>query len=144
VASAKERWRIERDYQELKTEFGLDKYQGRGWRGFHHYWTLCIAAYAFVIAELTRLPPLSLGPSARSKSLHYPKVTDPAVLSPRCERHEPTSLTTFTIFLAQAILKPLPCCPYCRHRTLHPPTRPPFRPVEPTVSIQPLLTGVAL
>ncbi|MBK8118417.1 MAG: hypothetical protein IPK39_03630 [Sulfuritalea sp.] len=32
----KMRWRIERDYQELKQEFGLDNFEGRNWRGFHH------------------------------------------------------------------------------------------------------------
>jgi len=51
------RWRIERDYQELKDEFGLDHYEGRGWRGFHHHGTLCIAAYAFLAAERARLSP---------------------------------------------------------------------------------------
>lgn len=35
VDLAKLRWRIERDYQELKQEFGLGHYEGRGWRGFH-------------------------------------------------------------------------------------------------------------
>lgn len=57
VAAAKARWRIERDYQELKTNFGLDKYQGRGWIGFHHHWTMCIAVYAFAVAERSRLSP---------------------------------------------------------------------------------------
>ena len=57
VRLAKLRWRIERDYQELKDEFGLDHYEGRGWRGFHHHATLCIAAYAFVAAERARLSP---------------------------------------------------------------------------------------
>jgi SRSO17 transposase len=38
------RWRIERDYQELKQEIGLGHYEGRGWPGFHHHGTLCIAA----------------------------------------------------------------------------------------------------
>jgi SRSO17 transposase len=51
------RWRIERDYQELKDEFGLDHFEGRGWRGFHHHGSLCIAAYAFLAAERARLPP---------------------------------------------------------------------------------------
>src|SRR5208283_3006506 len=37
-------WRIERDYLELKQEVGLDHYEGRGWRGFHHHASLCIAA----------------------------------------------------------------------------------------------------
>src|SRR5437764_937932 len=52
------RWRIERDYQELKDELGLDHFEGRGWRGFHHHATLCIAAYAFLAAErLAHFPP---------------------------------------------------------------------------------------
>jgi SRSO17 transposase len=55
VAAVKIRWRIERDYQELKQEFGLDEFEGRNWRGFHHHATLCIAAYGFLIGErLTR------------------------------------------------------------------------------------------
>ena len=51
VYTAKMRWRIERDYQELKQEFGLNHYEGRGWRGFHHHATLCIAAYGFLLAH---------------------------------------------------------------------------------------------
>jgi len=57
VRQAKIRWRIERDYQELKDEIGLDHYEGRGWRGFHHHGSLCIAAYAFLAAERARLSP---------------------------------------------------------------------------------------
>jgi len=57
VRLAKIRWRIERDYQELKDEIGLDHYEGRGWRGFHHHGVLCIAAYAFLAAERARLSP---------------------------------------------------------------------------------------
>jgi SRSO17 transposase len=51
VDLAKLRWRIERDYQDLKQELGFGQYEGRGWRGFHHHATLCIAAYGFLIAE---------------------------------------------------------------------------------------------
>jgi SRSO17 transposase len=51
VQMAHRRWRIERDYQELKQEFGLDHYEGRGWRGFHHHASLSIAAYGFLVAE---------------------------------------------------------------------------------------------
>jgi SRSO17 transposase len=57
VDLAKMRWRIERDYQELKQEVGLGHYEGRGWRGFHHHATLCIAAYGFLIAEQATIPP---------------------------------------------------------------------------------------
>lgn len=45
------RWRIERDYEELKQELGLGHYEGRNWRGFHHHASLCIAAYGFLILE---------------------------------------------------------------------------------------------
>jgi len=57
VRRAKLRWRIERDYQELKDELGLDHFEGRGWRGFHHHGALCIAAYAFLAAERATLSP---------------------------------------------------------------------------------------
>jgi SRSO17 transposase len=57
VDLAKLRWRVERDYQELKQEVGLGHYEGRGWRGFHHHATLCIAAYGFLIAEQATIPP---------------------------------------------------------------------------------------
>ena len=51
VFVTKMRWRIERDYQELKQEFGLGHYEGRGWQGFHHHATLCIAAYGYLTAQ---------------------------------------------------------------------------------------------
>ena len=57
VDFAKLRWRIERDYQELKQEVGLGHFEGRGWRGFHHHATLCIAAYGFLISERAMIPP---------------------------------------------------------------------------------------
>lgn len=51
VSAAHQRWRIERDYQDLKQDFGLGHYEGRGWRGFHHHASLSIAAYGFLMAE---------------------------------------------------------------------------------------------
>lgn len=57
VAMAKQRWIIERDYEELKQELGLGHFEGRGWRGFHHHATLCIAAYGFLVAERCRFSP---------------------------------------------------------------------------------------
>ena len=62
VATAKLRWRIERDYEELKQELGLGHYEGRNWRGFHHHATLCIAAYGFLEAERCLFSP---GPHSR-------------------------------------------------------------------------------
>jgi SRSO17 transposase len=57
VKLAKHRWIIERDYEELKQELGLGHYEGRGWRGFHHHASLCIAAYGFLVAERSRFSP---------------------------------------------------------------------------------------
>ena len=72
VRLAKLRWRIERDYQELKDELGLDHFEGRGWRGFHHHGALCIAAYAFLAAERARLSPSASGlPPPRSHSQRF-------------------------------------------------------------------------
>ncbi len=64
VDMTKLRWRIERDYQELKQEVGLGHYEGRGWRGFHHHATLCIAAYGFLISERETIPPSGPAPAA--------------------------------------------------------------------------------
>jgi SRSO17 transposase len=71
VRLVKMRWRIERDFQELKDELGLDHYEGRGWRGFHHHGALCIAAYAFLAAERARLSPPA--PLAFLRSPRLPK-----------------------------------------------------------------------
>ena len=51
VCAAHMRWRIERDYQDLKQDLGLGHYEGRGWRGFHHHASLSIAAYGFLVAQ---------------------------------------------------------------------------------------------
>ena len=66
VDTAKLRWRIERDYEELKSELGLAHFEGRSWRGFHHHAALCIAAYGFLIRERAAIPPS--GPRQRQMS----------------------------------------------------------------------------
>lgn len=73
VDRAKLRWRIERDYQELKQEVGLGHYEGRGWRGFHHHATLCIAAYGFLIAERETLPPSGPCPAPKRQKPAVPE-----------------------------------------------------------------------
>jgi SRSO17 transposase len=70
---AKLRWRIERDYQELKQELGLGHYEGRGWRGFHHHASLCIAAYGFLVSLRETLPPSA---AARAASRQAPGLPD--------------------------------------------------------------------
>lgn len=84
VHLAKHRWIIERDYQELKQELGLGHYEGRGWRGFHHHATLCIAAYGFLVAERSRF-----SPSARSGQLELPNPELPQDFRPRGSPRSP-------------------------------------------------------
>lgn len=97
VDLAKLRWRIERDYEELKQEIGLGHYEGRTWRGFHHHATMSIAAYGFLISERERIPPS--GPD-RAAAIEKPALPsgyrprgapDPAA-TPRSEldRHHPS------------------------------------------------------
>lgn len=79
---AKQRWIIERDYEELKQELGLGHFEGRGWRGFHHHATLCIAAYGFLVAERSRF-----SPSARAGKLELRAQQIPPHFQPRGSPH---------------------------------------------------------
>jgi SRSO17 transposase len=99
VDLAKLRWRIERDYLELKQEVGLDHYEGRGWRGFHHHASLCIAAYGFLISETETIPP-----SGSARAWRRPRSAVPAGYRPR----------------GAAAALPAPCAELNRH-TAHPP-----------------------
>lgn len=78
VDLAKLRWRIERDYQELKQELGLGHFEGRSWRGFHHHATMCIAAYGFLISERE-----TISPSASRAAAPLPQLELPADYRPR-------------------------------------------------------------
>ena len=78
VDAAKLRWRIERDYQELKQEVGLGHYEGRGWLGFHHHATLCIAAYGFLVSERETIPP-----SGPRSAVQFPQFAVPDGYRPR-------------------------------------------------------------
>ncbi|KVK85928.1 hypothetical protein WJ47_28005 [Burkholderia ubonensis] len=94
VRVAHQRWRIERDYQDLKQDFGLDHYEGRGWRGFHHHSSLSIATYGFLMAE--RLIAEQSGSSKKTSShkcLPFPRITSHAAVL-RGQRHVPTSITS--------------------------------------------------
>ena len=75
VRTAKLRWRIERDFQELKQELGLNHFEGRSWRGFHHHATLCIAAYGFLVAERCAFSPAG--------SLCHQSLSPPPYFRPR-------------------------------------------------------------
>jgi SRSO17 transposase len=58
VRTVKERWRTEAAYQEMKGELGLDHFEGRSFRGWHHHVSVVLCCYAFVIGErLRHFPP---------------------------------------------------------------------------------------
>ena len=97
VATAKLRWRIERDYEKLKQELGLGHLEGRNWRGFHHHASLCIAAYGFLVVERCLFPPHPAhNRCSQPKSTYtYPAChasRNPGALPIRTERHNPHSI----------------------------------------------------
>jgi hypothetical protein len=65
VAYWKSRWPVEQGYQQMKSELGLDHFEGRSWRGFHHHVCLVMVAFGFLAAERHRargeLPPVESG-----------------------------------------------------------------------------------
>ena len=117
VAAAKLRWRIERDYQELKQEIGLGHFEGRGWRGFHHHATLCIAAYGFLVAERSSFPPPAPISGQALRYLKYPQVGSRGDPPPRRpERHSEYSIATIKRELMIILSNTLSRCPCC-HRS---------------------------
>jgi hypothetical protein len=111
VDLAKLRWRIERDYQELKQELGLGNYEGRGWRGFHHHATLTIAAYGFLISERSAIP-CSAEPIFKTPLLS--RGYRPRGSPIRPERHVSNSIATLSVAIAHALAQTLPRCPCCQ------------------------------
>ncbi len=51
----KSRWPVEQGYQQLKEELGLDHFEGRSWRGFHHHAAMALLAYGFLLLERHRM-----------------------------------------------------------------------------------------
>src|SRR5205823_11380706 len=47
----KQRWRVEQGHRQMKEELGLDHFEGRGWRGFHHHAAVVLLAYGFLLLE---------------------------------------------------------------------------------------------
>ena len=97
VDIVKMRWRIERDYQDLKQEIGLGHYEGRGWQGFHHHGTLSIAAYGFLVSERETIPPSQPRSTTRFEKPAVPQGYRPRgapdqarAPRPQLDRHDPT------------------------------------------------------
>jgi hypothetical protein len=101
VRLARVRWRIERDCEELKQEFGLYQYIGRGWRGSYHHATLCIAPYGCLAAERARLSP-PLGRWRSSTRFDYPRRTALGGLPARPERQVESSVASGRNYLPES------------------------------------------
>jgi SRSO17 transposase len=92
----KSRWPVEQGYQQMKEELGLDHFEGRSWRGFHHHACLVMLAFGFLVLEQLREKEQPAAPGKKSRKA--PRITLPAIrralqrlLSPRAK----------------------PDCPYC-------------------------------
>jgi SRSO17 transposase len=88
VTLIKLRWRVERDYQELKQELGLDHFEGRTWRGFHHHAALCAVAHGFLALHRALFPPIEAAMDAADDSA-------PAAISPAASNRPVPALPDF-------------------------------------------------
>ena len=68
VRLLKERWRTEQAYQEMKTELGLDHFEGRSWVGWHHHVSVVLSCYAFILGERMRCFSPSAGRTRRGRA----------------------------------------------------------------------------
>jgi len=101
VDLTKMRWRIERDYLELKQEVGLGHYEGRGWRGFHHHASLCVAPYGFLVSEKETIPPSGpsrtwCGPRSALPAGYRPGGAAATFTTPHAELHRNVAYPTRT------------------------------------------------
>ena len=120
VFEAKMRWRIERDYQDLKQEVGLGHYEGRGWRGFHHHASLSIAAYGFLMEQQLRHPDGAGKKNAARRQeptlpTHYKPRGSPAHAAPRPIVHDDFA-AAYRSSLAQDAA-PMPVLPARKRKT---------------------------
>jgi SRSO17 transposase len=99
----KSRWPVEQGYQHMKEELGVDHFEGRSWRGFHHHAAIVMLAYGFLLLERHRGQEHPVKPG--KKGARQPVLTLPAVRR-----------------ALQWLLLPLakPDCSYCRSHLNYP------------------------
>jgi SRSO17 transposase len=73
----KSRWPVEQGYQQMKEELGLNHFEGRSWRGFHHHACLVMLAYGFLVWEQLREKEVPALPG--KKRSEAPRITVPAI-----------------------------------------------------------------
>jgi SRSO17 transposase len=120
VDLAKMRWRVERDYEDLKQEIGLGHYEGRGWPGFHRHGTLAIAAYGLLISESETISPSGPHSAAPIKKSPLPSgyrprgAPDPAAAPrPQFDHHRPSRAGRRDC--EQTSQMPALCAPHSQH-----------------------------
>lgn len=86
VRTIKERWRTERVYQDLKGELGLDHFEGRTFRGWHHHVSVALACFSFVVAERVQ----RFSPQTRPSQTDHPIQVPAREAFPRFVHHRPT------------------------------------------------------
>ena len=85
----KSRWPVEQGYQQMKEELGLNHFEGRSWRGFHHHASLVMLAYGFLALEQLRVKEAPASPGEKRDS--EPRITLPAVRRALQELLRPTA-----------------------------------------------------
>jgi SRSO17 transposase len=73
----KSRWPVEQGYQQMKEELGLNHFEGRSWRGFHHHACLVMLAYGFLALEQLREKEAPASPGKKRGA--EPRITLPAI-----------------------------------------------------------------
>ena len=61
----------------MKGELGLNHFEGRSWRGFHHHACLVMLAYGFLVLEQLREKEAPASPGKKSEE--SPRITVPAI-----------------------------------------------------------------
>ena len=61
------RWPVEQGYQQMKEELGLDHFEGRSWRGFHHHACLVMLAFGFLALERLGVEPIPAKPGRKGR-----------------------------------------------------------------------------
>jgi SRSO17 transposase len=73
----KSRWPVEQGDQQMKEELGLNHFEGRSWRGFHHHACLVMLADGFLVLEQLREKEAPALPGKKSGAA--PRMTVPAI-----------------------------------------------------------------
>ena len=80
------RWPVETALEEAKGELGMDHYEVRTWRGWHHHMTQTFLAHHFLVRlrlQLKKSPRLDLGANGRPVSGRVATATAARARSPR-------------------------------------------------------------